>query len=141
MPTRSTAFGWSIDLAQGWTGEILTDADLGEFTPFLAIVPESKDALLRLSPDERGIMGAAEWVEAVGWINRAKGRRVTVTRCGDFTGNRVEFRSSDEWLRGWALCANSVPLDASYRCKLADVGRDDQVVDVMLSTLRLGPTP
>lgn len=89
------------------------------------------------SPDERGIIGAAEWVEAVGRMNRAMGRQVSATRCGDFSGYTVDFATAEEWLRGWALCANSVPLDATYRCKATDVGRDDADVDGMLNTLRL----
>jgi len=49
----------------------------------------------------------------------------------------MEVGTTEEWFRGWALCANSVPLDASYRCKAGDVGRDDPVVDGMLNTLRM----
>jgi len=61
MPDRCGAFGWSIDLAPGWTAEIRQEMAAGEPDVFLAIVPETNDALLRLTPDERGIMGAAEW--------------------------------------------------------------------------------
>jgi len=137
MAHRYAAFGWSIALASGWTAELCEVTAFGETSVYLAIVPDAKDALLRLTPDERGLMGAQEWVERVGRINRAKGRRVSLTQCGDFAGNSVEFVSGDEWLRGWALCAENVPLDATYRCRLSDVGRDDQVVDEMLNSLRL----
>src|SRR5206468_11464539 len=89
------------------------------------------------TPDERGIMAAAQCVEAVGRINRAKGRAVSVIHCGDFAGNIVQFKSGEEWIRAWALCSGSSPLDATYRCKTTDVGRDDAVVDKMLSTLRV----
>jgi hypothetical protein len=82
-------------------------------------------------------MAAAEWVEAVGRINRAEGRVVSVIRCGDFAGNVVQFKSGDEWIRGWALCFGSSPLDATYRCKATEVGRDDVAVDKMLCTLRV----
>jgi hypothetical protein len=137
MPNRFAAFGWSIDVAQGWIAEIRQETAFGETSAFLAIVPESNDALLRLTPDERCIVGAGEWVEKVGVINRAKGRRVSFSQCGDFVGNYVEFGSAGEWLRGWALCSNSIPLDATYRCEIGDVSRHDQVVDRMLDTLRL----
>src|SRR5262245_32318775 len=90
MPNRFAAFGWSIDLAPGWSAEIRQESSFGETTAFLALVPEAKDALLRLTPDERGIMPAAKWVEAVGRINRAKGRSVSAVQCGDFSGNIVE---------------------------------------------------
>src|SRR5689334_7246505 len=99
MPTRFAAFGWSIDLAPGWRAELRQDSSFGETTAFLAVVPEANDALLRLTPDERGIMAAAEWVEAVGRINRDKGRAVSVIQCGDFAGNIVQFRSGEEWIR------------------------------------------
>jgi hypothetical protein len=137
MPNRYTAFGWAIDLAPGWRAEIRDETIAGERTAFLAIVPETNDSLLRLTPDERGIMSAAAWVECVGRINRAKGRRVLAVRCGDFAGCAVEFCTTDDWVRGWALCANSVQLDATYRCEAGSAGRDDPVVDGMLSSLRL----
>jgi hypothetical protein len=137
MPNRFAAFGWSIDLAPGWSAEIRQESSCGETTAFLAIVPKANDALLRLTPDERGIMAASEWVETVGRINRLKGRPVSAIQCGDFSGNIVEFKSDDEWIRGWALSCGSSPLDATYRCKASEVGRDDRVVDTMLSTLRI----
>jgi hypothetical protein len=137
MANRYAVFGWSIDLAPGWTAEIRQETSLNETTAFLAIVPETGDALLRLTPDTRGIMGADEWVEAVGQINRAKVRRVTAAKCGDFAGYIVQFGTDAEWLRGWAICAGSVPLDATFRCKAENAGRDDPVVEAMLNSLRL----
>jgi hypothetical protein len=137
MANRYTAFGWSIDLVPSWTAKIRQEVACGETSAFVAIAPKTNDALLRLTPDERGIVSAAEWVEVVGQFNRAKGRRVSATRCGDFAGYAMEFGTTGEWLRGWALCANSIPLDVTYRCRLADAGRDDPVVDSMLNTLRL----
>jgi hypothetical protein len=137
MPNRFAAFGWSIDLTPGWSAEIRQESSFGDTTAFLAIIPKANDALLRLTPDERGIMAASEWVEAVGRINRAKGRAVSVIHCGDFAGNIVQFKSGEEWIRGWALCSGSSPLDATYRCKATEMGRDDAVVDKMLSTLRV----
>jgi hypothetical protein len=137
MLHRHAAFGWSIALARGWTAELRKVTAFGETTRYLAIIPEAKDALLRLTPDDRGLTSAGQWVESVAQINRAIGRRVSLAQCGDFTGNSVEFVSADEWLRGWALCAENVQLDANYRCRLSDVGRDDQAVDEMLNSLRL----
>jgi hypothetical protein len=137
MPSRYSAFGWSIDVAPGWNPQLRQTALFGETTAFLAIVPEVNDALLRLTPDERRIMAAAEWVESVGRINRAKGRTVSAIHCGDFMGYFVQFKSGDEWLRGWVLRSGSSPLDVTYRCKATDMGRDDSVVEKMLSTLRV----
>jgi len=137
MSDRFTAFGWSISLAPGWTAEIREETACGETTRYVFVTPASKDASLRLTPDDRGLVEAEKWVAAVGRINRAKGRRVSPAQCGDFIGIVVDFVSDDEGLRGWALCRNAVPLDACYRCKVSDIGRDDRVVDEMLSNLRL----
>jgi hypothetical protein len=139
MQNRFAAFGWSVELAPGWSAELRQEYSFGETTAFLAIVPEANDALLRITPDERGIMAAAEWVEAVGRINRAKGRAVSAVHCGDFAGTIVQFKSGQEWIRGWALFSGSSPLDATYRCKATEMGRDDAAVDKMLSTLRVDP--
>jgi hypothetical protein len=139
MSNRYVSSRWSIELARGWTAEPRADFPAGERTELVAIVPESKDALLRLTPDERGLIGAAEWVYAVGRIALAKGRRVSTIRCGDFVGNTVAFSALDERLRGWALFADSFPIDVNYRCKIQTAGRDDAVVDAMMSSLRQKP--
>jgi hypothetical protein len=81
MPNRFAAFGWSLDLAPGWSAEIRQESSFGETTAFLAIVPKANDALLRLTPDDRGIMAASEWVETVGRINRLKGRALSAIQC------------------------------------------------------------
>jgi hypothetical protein len=135
VTNRISAFGWTIELAPGWRAEVRHETLTGETTAFLAILPKANDALLRLTPDERGIMAAAEWVELVGRNHRCLGRIVSALDCGDFSGNVVEFNAGDEWIRGWALCSDSVPVDATYRCKATEVGRDDAAVDKMLSTL------
>lgn len=135
MTNRISAFGWSIDLAPGWRAEVRQETLTGETTAFLAILPKANDALLRLTPDERGIMAAAEWFELVGRNHRYLGRIVSAIDYGDFSGNAVEFNAGNEWIRGWALCSNSVPVDATYRCKATEAGRDDAAVDKMLSTL------
>jgi hypothetical protein len=140
MVNRHIAFGWSIDVAPGWNAEIRQESTREEITVFLAVIPATNDALLRLTPDDRHIMTADKWVEGVARVNRAKGRQVSVARCGEFVGYVVEFDTETEWLRGWALRAGSVPLDATYRCTLKDAGRDDRVVDAMLGSLRLAAT-
>ncbi len=137
MAQRYTFSCCSIELASGWTGEARVEVSDGERCEFVAILPQTNDAFLRLTHDGRGRMDAATWVDFVGQINRAKGRSVSATRCGDYTGYVVEFRACDEWLRGWALYAGESLLDATYRCKAKDTGRDDSVVNSMLNTLRL----
>jgi hypothetical protein len=121
---------------RGWTAQLREETLAGETTKFVAIVPETGDALFRLTPDERGF-GAAKWVQNVEELNCMRGRPFQIVQCGDFAGNLVEFIADDEWIRGWAMCAGSIPLDACYRCKLENRGRDDSAVDAMLNTLRL----
>ena len=113
MTHRYIAPRWSLELASGWTAEPRVDSSLGERTEFVAITPETGDALLRLTVDERGLVPAEEWTERVAHMNRAKGRTVSAAQCGEFRGWLVEFVSDDEWLRGWALHA-----DARYELQL-----------------------
>ena len=110
---------------------------LGERCEFLAIAPKNNDSSLRLTPDERRLPSAVAWVDLVRKINRAKGRPVADVQCGDLQGCVVEFVACDDWIRGWALAAGGFPLDATYRCKAADAGRDDAIVGWMLNSLRL----
>ena len=139
MSDQYTSFPWSIVLASRWVAESRIDNDLAEGDVYVAITPEHNDALLRLTtfdPEERGV-SADNWVEIVAEINRKKARPVTSLLCGDFTGCTLEFATSDEWCRGWALRAGSFPLDVTYRCHLNNAGRDDVPVDTMLKSLRL----
>jgi hypothetical protein len=137
MPQRYVFSRCSLELADGWTAEPRAEVTAGERCEFLAISPEANDALLRLTPDERGLIAAVDWVDLVGRINRAKKRPVSAARCGDFVGIAVEFKSGEDWIRGWALSAEGFPLDVNYRCKIGDAGRDDLLVHRMLHTLRL----
>jgi hypothetical protein len=136
MPPRATFSHWSIEPALGWRVEFRVEVSAGERTDFMAVIPAVEDALLRLTPDSRGY-DAVGWIKAVAQSYRVMGRALSVAQCGDLAGCVVEFSSASEWLRGWALSAGSFPLDVTYRCKLENVGRDDTVVDMMLSTLRL----
>ncbi len=143
MTDRRLYASCSIELLPGWAAETRVDFDAAESTEYLALVPENNDALLRLTtfnPEQRGI-DAARWVELVGYSNRAKGRPVSAVRCGEFSGCAVEFEACGEWLRGWALRAGAVPLDATYRCNVENAGRDDSAVDSMLKTLRFDNPP
>ena len=138
MTDRRLYASCSIDLAPGWAAETRVDFDAGERTEYLPIIPENNDALLRIivfNPQQRGI-DAARWVEFVGQSNRAKGRPVSAVQCGEFSGYALEFQECEEWLRGWALRAGAVPLDATYRCNVDNAGRDHSAVDSMLNTLR-----
>jgi hypothetical protein len=130
--------GWSLTIAAAWSAKTCVESAYGSgCKESVAITPATRDALLRITPDERGIMPAAEWVEAVAKLNRIKGRSVLCADCGDFNGFLVEFSAGEEWLRGWALHAGSIPLDVTYRCNLAAKGRDDQIVESMVNSLRL----
>lgn len=130
---------WFIELAPGWIAETRTHANYGEFTQYVEINPETNDAMLRLSTFSTAGVGidAAGWTEFYARINRSKGRRVEFIRCGDFAGYLVEFTAKSDWIRGWALCSASIPLDVSYRCTAEIIGRDDPIVDAMLQTLQI----
>jgi len=135
MPRHFCALGVSIELAAGWSAEVCQDAVSGETTEFLLISPEGNDAALRITPFDDRIMDADKWVEMVGRINRSMGRCVSSARCGDFAGYVFEFCTPGERLRGWALRADRVPVDANYRCKLEIGDRDDPIIDSMMSSL------
>lgn len=110
---------------------------MDEHIEYLAIVPQSEDALLRLSTDNRYKRSndAANWVESFAVIQRKKNRTVVPAQHGEFRGHLVEFEADGEWLRGWALSAGEFPLCVHYRCQTENAGRDDSIVDEMLKTL------
>ena len=128
----------SIQFAPGWTAEVRLGAEGDD--PYLAVVPPTADALLRLTTFDgsRASMDAAAWVDFAAEVHRPRGRPVVPVCCGDFAGYRTPFAPDDErWLRGWMLHADGIPLDVTYTCGEADAGRDDPVVEAMLDSLRL----
>jgi hypothetical protein len=141
MSVHIDGYGWTIAIPDRWTAEKREEVAFGECWDYLLVTPNSKDASLRLTPDFRDITPAMRWVETCAQITRHRGRPLWSVRCGDFSGNRTEFASDGEWLRGWHLCNGAIPLDACYRCKLPVAHRDDSVVDEMLNTLRLDRDP
>jgi len=81
-------------------------------------------------------LSAGEWLRAAEHFTRKHGRPVIARRCGDFAGHETRFETGAFWIRGWALLSHNEGLDVNYRCAIADAGRDDPAVDVVLSTLR-----
>jgi hypothetical protein len=136
MQTRFAFSRWSIIPATGW--RVRPDVCLSNdgLTKVVELIPASSDSSLRLTPDDREF-DAAEWIELVALANRQKGRSISSAHCGALSGCSVEFAARDEWLRGWALTASGYPLDVSYRCQQILAGRDDDIVESMLDSLRL----
>ena len=120
---------WSIQTAPSW--------QLHEHADHFEIVAPTSDATLRLTTfaHQSGHSDTRQWVDFVAYVNRLKQRRVQQVRLGAFDGYRVEFESIGKWFRGYALCAGSVGLDATYSCPANAAGRDDQTVDGMLDSL------
>ena len=143
MERHFTSPPWSIELAPGWSAGHRVENRDSVHAEYVAVVPATGDALLRLTtfvlPADY-FNNAERWVEMVAQSSRSRGRPVCWVRCGDFTGYLTHFVAGAELLRGWALRSDSFPLDACYRCDVKVRGRDDFAVDAMLGTLRLhGP--
>ncbi len=137
MPDPPANIRWWLALAPHWSAEERREVSGGETSDYVAIVPPGGDALLRLTTFDpvESKLSARKWLSLVALANRAKGRSVVKVQCGDFTGFATHFAAAGRSIRGWALCAGTVPLDVTYCCNSKDAGRDDDIVDAMLSTL------
>ena len=129
---------WWLALAPHWSAEERREVSEGETSDFVAIVPPSGDALLRLTTFDpvESRLSARKWLSLVARANRAKGRHVTKVQCGDFTGFETGFAACGRAFHGWALRAGTFALDVTYWCETKHAGRDDDAVDAMLGTLR-----
>ena len=108
---------FEIALAPGWVGEERQEPDGDK--AYLAVLPSSRDALLRLGSFDpaRAGLDAASWVELAAQVHRPRGRPVVQASFGAFTGYRTEFAPGDgRWLRGWVLCAGSGTGHYLYVC-------------------------
>ena len=131
MKQTSVAPFCSLNLPAGW--------EVKQHGEYVELQMPALDTRLRITPfnDPTGRLDAQSWVFLVERVNRTRGRRVIARRCGDFTGFETPFESGEQWIRGWALVAGMQGLDVNYRCAAIDTGRDDDIVDALLSSLRL----
>jgi len=130
MATSYRTSSWSLDPPLGWTVE--------EHEEYISLTPPSHDAELRLtsfSVQDTGI-DAARWIETAANANRRMGRPVATAVYGDFSGYSTEFTAIGKWFKGWVLRADTFPLDVTYTCAAALVGRDEADVAATLKTLR-----
>ena len=131
MPEVFQSSTWTIELPDGWSAKPHED--------HVEIRLPLPGAKFRITPyyDESEEMSAAEWLRVAEHFTRKRRRPVLPRRCGDFVGHETRFDANGTWIRGWALLADGYGLDVSYRCASVYVGRDDEAVDGVLSTLRL----
>jgi hypothetical protein len=120
-----------IEVAEKWSAGVLED----DTSKYLSIKAPTRDSELRLTTSQNQRTAAKDWVEFVGQMEHQKGRLVKAVRVGAFRGFLTEFESGCDWIRGWALQTEGVPLSICYRCKAEIRGRDDALVASMIATL------
>ena len=122
-----------ISLLDDWSA--IKDSD--STSEFLRITNCAHSGYFRLtSVDLQGVT-ASDWIEFANHANRTKTRTVSPIVFGQLEGYEVEFVSREDWIRGWVLEYQGIPLDACYRCDLKARGRDDAEVNTMLNSLQI----
>ncbi len=121
---------WQVNLPDGWIGEQETDSALlyhpdGPGTLQISAVAQS-DAVT--AADLRAI--AAEHLDA--------GAPSDAVECGDFSGFSLSYGVDEEFWREWYLRCGSTLLFATYNCDLDAEGKEDDIVELILATLRAG---
>jgi hypothetical protein len=123
---------WSLGIPDEWITERYPECvglhqpeGIGE----LQISASRQERTVTLS-DLRAV--AAEHIEA-GAITHS-------VKLGDFDGLSFSYDVDDEYWSEWYLKAGPILLFATYSCAAEDEGKEDEVVEAVLETLRIRQT-
>ena len=114
---------WSLDLPEGWHAEV--DDSCVTFCH-----TEDVGAFQVSSYRKDDVVTDADLKEFAGDIPLA-----AVSLAG-FTGFRTRFSEGDTFWTRWWLRSGCQMIFATYNCDLADRGREDEAVAMMLDSLR-----
>ena len=120
---------WSISLPDAWDEEH-DDEGVTLFDP------QGTGALEITAVEQEDVVDdgfleymAAEHLEA--------GAEPEEVELGDFEGLELSYGDETNYWREWYLRADKLMLYITYHCPLADEGREDDEVDMILGTLQL----
>ena len=120
---------WIVNLPDAWLGESEAGFDViydPEGVGELQISGSCHDQLIEY--DDLYEL-AAEHIEA--------GAEEEQVEFGEFSGITLEYEVDDELIREWYLKSGSIMLFITYSCLLEDEGKEDDVVESVLESLRL----
>lgn len=121
---------WQVNLPDDWVGEMEGESALlyhpdGPGTLQISAVAHN-DAIT--AADLRII--AAEHLDA--------GAQADAVELGTFSGISLSYGVDEEYWREWYLRCGSTLLFATYNCDIDDEGKEDEIVELILGTLRGG---
>jgi hypothetical protein len=119
---------WQVTLPDDWVAEQETESALlyhpdGPGTLQISALAQSDTVT---AADLRAI--AAEHLDA--------GAQTDAVELGSFSGFSLSYAVADEFWREWYLRGGSTLLFATYNCDLDDEGKEDDIVELILGTLR-----
>ena len=123
---------WQVSLPDGWVAEQESESTLlyhpdGPGTLQVSALPQNDTVT---AVDLRVI--ATEHLDA--------GAQTEDVELGTFTGFSLSYSVDEEYWREWYLRCGSTLLFATYNCDLDDEDKEDDIVELILGTLRLGRT-
>jgi len=121
---------WQVNLPDGWVAEQETESALlyhpdGPGTLQISAIPQNDTVT---TADLRAI--AVEHLE--------EGAQTDDVELGEFSGFSLSYGINDEFWREWYLRCGSTLLFVTYNCDLDAEGKEDDIVDLILGTLRGG---
>lgn len=131
MSNRLDTRDWSLSPPQGW--ETNRDPEC------VTLVPPSGEGALQLSSHRKGgAVTESDLLEFADHHLREGAPRRTV-ELGSFKGFEIAYETDDAAVREWYLRHESVLLFATWFCDLLHAGREDEVVEAALVTLKSRP--
>ena len=123
---------WQVNLPDDWVAEQETESALlyhpdGPGTLQISAIPQ-KDTVT--AADLRAI--ATEHLDA--------GAQTDDVEFGTFSGFSLSYGVEGEFWREWYLRCGTTLLFATYNCDIDDEGKEDDIVELILGTLRAGAT-
>lgn len=121
---------WSLDLPEEWQAE--------QDDETIVIGDDDGVGMLEITALERRESGGAGEQDVFALAQQLFGAQPTQSATvGDFTGLYVQYVDEGDAVREWVLRNGEQIVLISYSCDVENAGLDDEIVDEILSTLRV----
>ncbi len=121
---------WQVNLPDDWVAE-------QEPESALLYHPDGPGTLQISAIPQNDTVTAAD-LRAIATEHLDSGAQTEDVNLGTFTGFSLSYSVNDEFWHEWYLRHGSTLLFATYNCDLDDEGKEDDIVELILGTLRSG---
>ena len=122
---------WSLDIPDDWIAE--------HYPECVSLSHPDGIGELQISASRQGRPVSISELRQFASEHINAGAETQAIRLGDFEGFTFGYGVEDEYWCEWYLKSGSLLLFVTYSCETQDEGKEDDVVEAILETLRANP--